>query len=279
MSSRKRPAAAPPPIGDVSEHADLVREIITAHPDWGYKRVGTKLGEDLGVTLEPKDFQAVMRVLKAERAEPAAPAPALQDFDGNVRDHVDAIKDLMGRNPGMGRRRIAQKLEQQLQRKLSEAHMHVIDRIMTEIAENRVAVGVKRPGREAYENFDGVVQEHEDTIKELMGRHPHMGWREIGGELEKALQAKLSGAHLAVMKRIMMSHGGKMSYEILSSAENAEVVQGLFVRDPEHAALRRALKDHFGRDVTPAVVSRLVSECCVRKRDGYPVRCVWQDRG
>ena len=72
---------------------------------------------------------------------------------------------------------------------------------------------------------------------------------------------------------------GNMPYEFLSSDENAEVVQGLFERDPEPAALRRALKDHFGRDVTPAVVSRLVSDCCVRKRDGYPVRCVWQDRG
>ena len=65
MAVRKRPAAAPPPIGDMRHHAHLVRDIMDDHPDWGYKRIGARLGEVLGVTLEPKDYQAVLRLYES----------------------------------------------------------------------------------------------------------------------------------------------------------------------------------------------------------------------
>ena len=70
MAARKRPAAAPPPIGDMRQHTQTIREIIDDHPDWGYKRIGAKLEEVMGVTLESKDYQAVLRVQKAQPAEP-----------------------------------------------------------------------------------------------------------------------------------------------------------------------------------------------------------------
>ena len=70
MPPRRRPAADPPPIGDVRDHAQLVGRIMDEHPDWGYRRVGRELGEILGVTLEPRDYQAVLRLQKA--ADPMA---------------------------------------------------------------------------------------------------------------------------------------------------------------------------------------------------------------
>jgi len=55
MAARKRPAAAPPRIGDVRKHVVLVREIMADFPEWGYKHVGARLGELLGARLgEPK---------------------------------------------------------------------------------------------------------------------------------------------------------------------------------------------------------------------------------
>jgi len=61
MAARKRPAAAPPPIGDMRQHKPLIRELMDEHPEWTYRRIGDRLGEILGVTLGSKDYQAVMR--------------------------------------------------------------------------------------------------------------------------------------------------------------------------------------------------------------------------
>ena len=278
MAARKRPAAALPPVGDVREHADLVRDIMDEHPDWGYKRIGARLGEVLGVTLTPLDYQAVLRL---QKAEPAAPdeREAYEDFAGDVREHVDAIRELMGGHPDMGYRRIGRELEKQLRVKLSEDHLQVIRSIMTEIAEDRVAVGVPMREHPEREDFAGDVREHVDAIKELMRRHPDISYARIGRELEDELRVKLSRAHLSVIRRIMIRHGDALSYEFLSGADEVDVVQGLFERYSGLAARRRAVQEHYCRDVAPAVLRRLASQNYVSDRGDYPVRRVWQDGG
>jgi len=45
--------------------------------------------------------------------------------------------------------------------------------------------------------------------------------------------------------RKWIGHGDALTYEFLSSADQAEVVQDWFERQPEPADLRRALKEHF----------------------------------
>ena len=50
-----------------------------------------------------------------------------------MREHVDKIKEFMGRHPGVGYASIGRQLGEQLGVKLSEAQMSVIRRIMQSI--------------------------------------------------------------------------------------------------------------------------------------------------
>ena len=195
-------------MGDVREHADLIRDIIDEHPDWVYKRIGAQLGEVLGVTLESKDYQAVLRVQKAE--------PAYEDFAGDVREHVDAIKDLMEQHPDKGYKFIGRQLGEQLRVKLSESHRSVIRRIIRSIR--------------GQQDVDVDVRDHVDAIKKLLGQHLGKSYTVIGSKLGEQLGVNLCDAQVQIIRRIM-----------------TEIAEEL-------------------------------SEHCVRDRDGYPLRCVWQDR-
>ena len=72
-----------------------------------------------------------------------------------MRDHTQHIKELMRLHPDMGRARIGRELEDKVRAKLSVAHVWIIQRIMQEITDERVAVGVplrEQPEREANED-------------------------------------------------------------------------------------------------------------------------------
>eukprot|EP00959_Pyramimonas_sp_CCMP1952_P436481 9139889-Pyramimonas_sp.AAC.1 len=52
------------------------------------------------------------------------------DFTGGLRQHVDIIKELMTLHPTKGRHHIAGELEIRLQKKLTAAHLSILQRIM-----------------------------------------------------------------------------------------------------------------------------------------------------
>ena len=199
MSARKRAAEV---LGSIPiDHADKVRKISDENPDWGYKRVGDRLGEDLGVQLESKHYQAVRKLLKAESADPAAPvvpaaAPVVpevyeKDFEGNVRDHVDTIKTLKERFPEHGSRRISTEFAKLLRLNLSEAHIAAIRRIVEGICDDEGA------------DVDANVREHVDSIKKLMAQYPDGKYAFIGSKLEEELQVTLSRAQRQTVRRVM----------------------------------------------------------------------------
>ena len=199
MACRKRPAAALPGlprIDDVRAHVDLVREITADFPDWGYKRVGARLGERLGVTLEPSDLQAVLRVQKARAV--AATHRSLSIFSGNVREHVDYIQELVVSHPEMRYQSIGRKLEERLGQSLSGAHLQVVRRIMHELSEGRAAV--VEPD---WEVFSGDMRDHVDAIRALVVVHSGMGYVGIAKEFARHLRVKLCPAHLSVVRRIV----------------------------------------------------------------------------
>ena len=141
MACRKRPAAALPcllRIDDVRAHVDPVRQITADFPDWGYKRVGARLGERLGVTLEPSDLQVVRRImLELSEGRSAVGELEWEAFAGDMRDHVDAIRALLVVHSGMGYMGIAKELAQHLRVKLCPAHVSVVRRIVDGISEGR----------------------------------------------------------------------------------------------------------------------------------------------
>ena len=199
MSARKRAAEV---LGSIPiDHADKVRKISDENPDWGYKRVGDRLGEDLGVQLESKHYQAVRKLLKAESADPAAPvvpaaAPVVpevyeEDFEGNVRDHVDTIKTLKEQFPEHGWRRISAEFAKMLNLNLSEAHLSAIRRIVDGIRDDEGA------------DVDVNVREHVDSIKKLMAQYPDGKYAFIGSKLEEELQVTLSRAQRQTVRRVM----------------------------------------------------------------------------
>ncbi|CAK0906440.1 unnamed protein product, partial [Prorocentrum cordatum] len=212
MSCRKRPAAALsalPRIDDVGRHAQAVRDIVTDHPDWGYRRVGARLGELLHVTLEESDYRQVLRLQKAEPVASAAYRNGWPDFSGNVRDYVDSIQELVASHPELGYWSIGRRLEQKLCVRLSIANLKVIDRIMQELSEGRAAVGAPQLEefignvRDHAADFCGNVRDHVDSIQELVASHPECSYWSIGRMLEQKLCVRLSMANLKVIDRIM----------------------------------------------------------------------------
>eukprot|EP00959_Pyramimonas_sp_CCMP1952_P099317 2076261-Pyramimonas_sp.AAC.1 len=103
-----------------------------------------------------------------------------------MRDHVDSIKELVEQFPDHGYRRIRQELAKKLKVNLSDKHMFVIQRIMQEVAEERVAVGV--PDLVGYDDFEGDLHDHVDAIKDLMSVHPGQSCAYLGRELARVLR-------------------------------------------------------------------------------------------
>ena len=207
MACRKRPAAALsglPCIDDVRLHVDLVREIMADFPEWGYRRVGARLGELLRVSLEPSDFQAVLRVQKADptAADARCAVPEREEFTGDMREHVDAIKALVDVHRGMGYVRISNKFAQHFRVKLRPAHLMVVRRIMDGISKGRAVLGAQREP-ENHESVTLDVRDHSATIQELMMEDPSMDYQAVAHRLEERLQVELSDAQKQGIRGVM----------------------------------------------------------------------------
>ncbi|CAK0897525.1 unnamed protein product, partial [Prorocentrum cordatum] len=270
----------------VRDHVATIKELMMRHPTMDYEGIAHELEEKLQVERSDAQKRGILRVMAEIGIELVAEDGAmpeqtdLEDFTGDVREHVDSIKELVALHPGLGYRFIGRKLEEKLQVSLSQAHLQVILRIMTEISEGRLAVGVsmrQQPERRHFCDFTGDLRQHVDIIKELMTLHPTKGRHHIAGELEIRLQKKLTDAHLSIIRRIMIRHG-VLSYEFLSGADQVAVVQGLVQGHAEPAARRQAVQEHYERGVSLAVLGRWMSEHYAPDRGGCPVRRVWQDK-
>ncbi|CAK0880619.1 unnamed protein product, partial [Prorocentrum cordatum] len=125
--------------GDVREHVDAIQELVTSHPGLGYRAIGRKLAEQLGVKLCWAHVLVVERVMRELSEGRAAVGVSMRQqperqnflhFVGNLRQHVDDIKELMALHPKAGRHHISRQLEIRLGQVLSARHESVIRRIM-----------------------------------------------------------------------------------------------------------------------------------------------------
>ena len=95
MSARGCLAAAPSAF-TVRAHVEHVRRIRHENPRWGYKRIGHRLSDDLGVQLESKHYQQLRVLLRADTAVLAAlPLTDVHDGGGgeDERNHGDELED------------------------------------------------------------------------------------------------------------------------------------------------------------------------------------------
>ena len=277
MACRKRPAAALsglPCIDDVRLHVDLVREIMADFPEWGYRRVGARLGELLRVSLEPSDFQAVLRVQKADpmAADARCAVPEREEF-----------------HRGMGYVRISNKFAQHFRVKLRPAHLMVVRRIMDGISKGRAVLGAQREP-ENHESVTLDVRDHSATIQELMMEDPSMDYQAVAHRLEERLQVELSDAQKQGIRGVM----GRISIQLVAddmampeqselavfSGDVREYVREhwdyfleLVESNPElgYKSIGRKLQERLGESLSTAhlqVVRRIMNELGVSRGGG-----------
>ena len=272
---------------DVRDHSASIQELMMEDPGMDHQGVAHRLAERLQVALSDAQKQAIRGVMAQTSIQLMADDMAMPEqsdlevFAVDVREHVDAIKELVASDPQLGYRRIGGKLGAQLGVKLSWANVLMVNRIMTELSEERLAVGVsirQQAEPEILSPLKGKVRAHMATIKELMTQHSTAGYKRISVELGRRLGRALSDSHQCVIQRIMIGHCS-LTYEFLCSPPQVSVVQGLVQVHDTFALRRQAVQDRYERGVSEAVLRRWMSEHYVPYAGACPVRRVWKDWG
>ena len=124
---------------DVRDHAATIEEIMMQDPSMDYQGVARRLEEELQVELSGAEKQAIRGVMARisirRVADDQHPARRdFPDFDGNLREHVEIIQELMTLRPTAGREVIAHELERRLERVLTDRHVKTLGRIMIQIS-------------------------------------------------------------------------------------------------------------------------------------------------
>ena len=114
-------------------------------PSMDYQAVAHRLEERLQVELSDAQKQGIRGVMARISIQLVADAMAMPEqselevFSGDVREHVEYIRDLVVSNPELGYKSIGRKLQERLGERLSTAHLQVVHRIMNRLSEDRAA--------------------------------------------------------------------------------------------------------------------------------------------
>ncbi|CAK0882662.1 unnamed protein product, partial [Prorocentrum cordatum] len=173
---------------DVRDHVETIEELMMQDPSLDYQGIARQLEDKLQVQLSDGQKKAICGLMAQIGIHLLADDKALdiEAFNGDVREHVDAIRDLVASHPDSGYRVIGSMLGEQLGVRLQYAHLQMVYRVMTELAEGRAAVGVairQQPERQNYPVFTGNLREHSCAIRELLTQHPTAGRVFISREL------------------------------------------------------------------------------------------------
>ncbi|CAK0896870.1 unnamed protein product [Prorocentrum cordatum] len=198
-SCKRSISSARCPIGDVRHRVQEIHAIMAEHDDWGHKRVANSLADKLNVTIEDTDRQAVLVIMKKKKLEQEGQARL------NMRDYTDTIKKFMSENPDAGKSSIGSLLAQRFDIKLAPADYAVIERIMRELRDGRVAKHTliqDSPSKPLYEACKDITP-HKQTIAELWAENPGHGYKAIGKALEHKCKVRLSDACYGAIRRML----------------------------------------------------------------------------
>ena len=235
MAAASSTPSAHRPIGDVREYEQEIHAIMSEHADWGNKRVANSLADKLNVTIEDKHRQAVLVTMKKKLGQKEGQGRL------NMRDYSDAIKKLMSENPDAGYSSIGSLLAQRVDIKLAPADYWVIQRIMRELRDERVAKRAciqDSPSKPHYEACVDITP-HKRTIAELWADNPGYGYKAIGKELEHKCKVRLSNACYDAIKRMLAKQkehptvsmlAPPLTYELLSKEPEVMVFSELVER-------------------------------------------------